>query len=465
MADTKGSGPDMRISPRKRWPLGFLPMEFVDSLKRMQLASPGSILFLLILISPVVVWVLHIPESARDPFVAVAKFNAFMAISALSLNFVLATKWRMFENLFLGLDRMYRAHKALGRCSLFFMILHPLFLGISKYPDTRLILTYIFPIGPLDVTLGVLALYLFLMLLVLTVALNIPYHWWHNSHKVMGVVLVAAGLHAFWAGSDIAKYPILMVWLLVLFAAGVFSWLYMLLLFKYVARRYKVRLKKVDLIGPITEVHFKKPKGFDFLPGQYVFIRFPRFEGYKELFPFSISSDPAQGFVRLSIKRSGDYTSTKVPQLKKGDSAIVMGPYGMFGSEYLKHQRDMVWIAGGIGITPFLSMAKHESLNPTGRKILLVWVVKNKDEAFHHRELLKEAAANRKFHYILWSSQDKGRLSTKDVVDILEHEDHVRDRTVFLCGPPTMMYGISKDMHKMGIPYRRTVFEDFNMLD
>ena len=117
-------------------------------------------------------------------------------------------------------------------------------------------------------------------------------------------------------------------------------------------------------------------------------IRFPRFEGYKELFPFSVSNDPSQARVRISIKKSGDYTGEKVPLLKKGDKAIVMGPYGMFGERYLKHDRDMIWIAGGIGITPFLSMAKHESLNPTERKILLVWVIRNKSEAFHHSELI-----------------------------------------------------------------------------
>jgi len=64
-----------------------------------------------------------------------------------------------------------------------------------------------------------------------------------------------------------------------------------------------------------------------------------------------------------------------------------MGPYGRFGERYLKHDQDMVWIAGGIGITPFLSLAKHESLFPMGRNINLIWAVDNKEDAFHGHEI------------------------------------------------------------------------------
>lgn len=439
---------------------GFFPTEFFDPLKRLQLFSPGALLFLLIILSPVIVWALHFPESAQNPFIAVAKFNAFMALSVLSVNFVLATKMRFLEKIFGGLDLMYRVHKATGRLSLIFMVVHPVMLLVAK---KQFIVEYVIPTGPLDVALGVLSLYIFLLLLAFTVALKMPYHWWHNSHKVLGIVLLLAGLHAFLAGSDLGKYPILRAWLMFLVTWGVVSWLYMLLLFKFVSKHYKVKISKVKHFGDITEISFKKPKGLEYLPGQYLFMRFPRFEGYKELFPFSISSDPAQKQVRISIKKSGDYTTNKVPLLKKGDRAIVMGPYGMFGKRYLRHDRDMVWIAGGIGITPFLSLAKHETINPTGRKILLIWAVKNEKEAFHDHELEAESNKNENFSYILWSSEDKGRISANEIRKIVG--DDLNERVIFLCGPPPMMYSVSKGLHRMGIPYMHTVFEDFNMLD
>ncbi len=454
-----------RIGLQKRWYSRYLPSEFIDPLKRQQLVSLGSLIFLVFLISPIIIWLSYRPQSIENPIIALAKFNAFMAISTLSLNFLLAAKFKLFEKLFQGLDRMYRVHKAMGRCSLVFIILHPLFLIISNVSETDVVLSYVLPLGSIEISAGVISVYIFLVLISLTVALRIPYHWWHNSHKVLGLVLVLAGLHAILAGSDIGKFPVLKYWIIFLCCVGFATWVYMLLLFKVMVKKFEVVLEDVEHLKDITEVYFKKPFGFTFQPGQYILIRFPRFEGYKELFPFSVSNDPSQIHVRISIKKSGDYTGEKVPLLRKGDKAIIMGPYGMFGERYLKHERDMIWIAGGIGITPFLSMAKHESLNPTERKILLFWVINNKSEAFHHGELISEAKRNQNFTYILWPSSVKGRISDQNIASLVENDQELKERLFFLCGPPKMMYAIAKGIHKHGIPYRYIIFEDFNMLD
>jgi len=454
-----------RIGLQENWFSGYFPNEFVDPLKRQQLVSLGSLIFIVLLLSPIIIWLSYRPRSIEDPIIALAKFNAFMAISSLSLNFLVAAKFKFFEKLFFGLDRMYRVHKAIGRCSLMFILLHPLFLIISNLTDPDVVLSYLLPLGPLEISTGVAAVYIFIVLISLTVAFRIPYHWWHNSHKVLGFVLVLAGLHAILAGSDIGRFPVLKYWIIILCFVGFAAWIYMLLLFKFVVKKFEVVLEDVEHLENITEVYFKKPAGFTFQPGQYILIRFPRFEGYKELFPFSVSNDPSQKLVRISIKKSGDYTGEKVPLLRKGDKAIVMGPYGMFGERYLEHDRDMIWIAGGIGITPFLSMAKHESLNPTHRKISLIWVIKNKSGAFHHGELISEAKRNQNFTYLLWPSSVKGRISDRDIVSLIDNDQELKNRLFFLCGPPKMMYAIGKGMHKRGVPYRHIIFEDFNMLD
>jgi predicted ferric reductase len=125
----------------------------------------------------------------------------------------------------------------------------------------------------------------------------------------------------------------------------------------------------------------------------------------------------------------------------------------------------MVWIAGGIGITPFLSLAKHESLFPTGRKIHLIWVINNKNDAFHDRELVKESIKNDQFTYAHWFSQEKGRITAEDIVQIIGGEKEIQNRLVFMCGPPPMMYALSKGFHYHGLSYRQIIFEDFNMLD
>jgi predicted ferric reductase len=296
----------------------------------------------LLLISPIIVWLSYNPDSIKNPIIALAKFNAFMAISTLSINFFLSTRLKLFDKIFKGLDRMYRVHKVVGRISLFFIILHPIFLMISNSQNLDIILTYVLPIGPFEIAIGVTSVYIFLILLSLTVAINLPYHWWHNSHKILGIVLLLAGFHAIFSGSDISSFPALRFLVIYLWSLGLVSWLYMLLFYKLLGPKYKVKIEKVDHFEDVTELIFKKPKGFKYQPGQYIFIRFPRFEGYKELFPFSISSDPIQKNMRISVKRSGDFTSKQIPKLKKGEKAIIMGPYGKFGESYLKHNKDML---------------------------------------------------------------------------------------------------------------------------
>ncbi|MGA1848330.1 MAG: ferric reductase-like transmembrane domain-containing protein [Thermoplasmatota archaeon] len=463
--DAKGRAGGRRSRFVKRPVLGFLPVELFDGLKRWQMATPGTLVFLLLAFSPIIIWLSHYPGSVRNPWIAGAKTCAFLAISTLSLNYVLAARWSVLENLFDGLDRMYRVHKAMGRSSLFFMILHPVFLGISKVPDWDTILTYVLPIGPFKVSSGVIALYIFVILLALTVAVRVSYHLWHVSHKFLGLVLLLALIHAILAGSDMGSYTFLRFWIILLSTAGLISYVYMLLLYKQVGPRYRVKVVKVHHLASMTELHIEKPKGFMFQPGQYVFLRFPRFEGFRELFPFSLSNDPCQEDLRISIRRSGDYTSEKIPLVKKGDEVIMMGPYGKFGARYLKHKRDMVWIAGGIGITPFLSLAKHESLFPSGRRIHLIWVFRDPKDPTHDSELFMEARRNPNFDYIHWISSQKGRIDADSVLEIIGGDGELKRRTIMMCGPPRMIASLSKQFRRKGIPYRRMLFEDFDMLD
>ncbi|HMA83806.1 MAG TPA: ferric reductase-like transmembrane domain-containing protein, partial [Candidatus Thermoplasmatota archaeon] len=163
---------------KRNWFRGFFPSEPLDALKRQQLISPGFFLSIILIFCPIILWLSHDPDSIKNPLIALAKLNAFLAISTLSVNFILAARFKIFERLFHGLDRMYRVHKFVGRSSLFFMLFHPIFLMINRFPDTSRIIPLVLPVGRLEVAAGVIAVYFFLLLLILTVAINIPYHKW-----------------------------------------------------------------------------------------------------------------------------------------------------------------------------------------------------------------------------------------------------------------------------------------------
>ena len=142
-----------------------------------------------------------------------------------------------------------------------------------------------------------------------------------------------------------------------------------------------------------------------------------------------------------------------------------MGPYGKFGENCLKHDKDMLWIAGGIGITPFLSLAKYESKHPSGRNIILIWVTKDKSTAFHDKELYAETKQNENFKYISWFSSKNGRLNISEIEKIINNNMELKNIKILMCGPPTMVYSISRELKKSGVTYNNIIFEDFNMLD
>ena len=73
---------------KKEWLSGFFPIEIFDGIKRQQIFSIGTLIISILLISPIIIWLSHDPDSIRNPIIALAKFNAFMAISTLSINLV-----------------------------------------------------------------------------------------------------------------------------------------------------------------------------------------------------------------------------------------------------------------------------------------------------------------------------------------------------------------------------------------
>ncbi len=124
----------------------------------------------------------------------------------------------------------------------------------------------------------------------------------------------------------------------------------------------------------------------------------------------------------------------------------------------------MIWIAGGIGITPFLSMARNEAENPIGREVDLIWAYRDPEEALYHNELTAEAKKSIELKYHPWVSSERGRLTAEKVEDLIGERQRLLGRVIFLCGPLPMMEDLSRGFIRMGVPVRNIVFEDFKLL-
>ena len=161
--------------------------------------------------------------------------------------------------------------------------------------------------------------------------------------------------------------------------------------------------------------------------------------------------------MRLLVKALGDYTAGLM-DLPAGGSAELEGPYGNFSHLAVANPRQ-VWIAGGIGITPFLSMAR--SLDGSGHEIDLYYCTEGADQAYFLHELFQLADRNPRVRVIPIRKVHLGRLGADDI------EAASRDlpeKDILICGPPVMVRNLTGQLRDRGVPRARIHFEDFSFL-
>ncbi len=170
----------------------------------------------------------------------------------------------------------------------------------------------------------------------------------------------------------------------VIFLIGLGAYLYTEVFSRFLNKSLPCQVSAIRrLNGNTTEVTLT-PKGqkLRHQPGQFLFVRFPRDRALDEAHPFTISSAPGESDIRLSIKASGDFTRSLYQQLSEGAEALVEGAYGLF--QYQNGGPKQIWIAGGIGITPFLSFLRRGAIN---REVDFYYTVRTREEALFLDEI------------------------------------------------------------------------------
>jgi predicted ferric reductase len=208
---------------------------------------------------------------------------------------------------------------------------------------------------------------------------------------------------------------------------------------------------------------------YDYLPGQFHFLTlYHTNETHHEQHPFTISSSPTDRVgISSSIKASGDYTAT-IHKTVVGDCAALLGPFGRFSYALYPSERNLVLIAGGIGITPFMSMVRHMRDTGDGRDVLLLYCNRTeKDIAF--RNELEEIAVRgiprlRMVHVLDHTDSDWTGVRGRITVELIKKECKSLDGRVFyVCGPPNMMMGLVKDLKKAGVKRGNIRYERFSI--
>jgi len=160
--------------------------------------------------------------------------------------------------------------------------------------------------------------------------------------------------------------------------------------------------------------------------------------------------------LQVVIKSLGDYTD-KLKNLQPGLPVAVEGPYGKFCHLNILN-KNQVWIAGGVGVTPFISMAR--SLTDDSYHIDLYYCVNKPEEAILLSEL-KEIELSKKIRVIPWYTCDKGYLEARS---ISEFSPGLENKDILLCGPAPFMFAIRKQLLNLNIKRKNIHFENFKLL-
>lgn len=234
--------------------------------------------------------------------------------------------------------------------------------------------------------------------------------------------------------------------------------------------RYKV-IKNSLLTPTVRSVVLKAENNKAFLlePGQYVAISMNNSGRPTTTRCFSVASTPTDRYsLEICARVKGKYTRA-MSQLAPGDSVTIRGPFGHFVFNEKLHKR-LVLFAGGIGITPFMSMIRYSANLMLSNNIHLIYSCRSEDDIPFLEELLKLEKENPNFHITFAIGTGKiDRLRDQDVILGQMGEAHLpklglkfTEDTYLVCGPSAYSRAMLSILTSRGIPSGRILSEAFS---
>jgi predicted ferric reductase len=430
----------------------------------------GPLWLVTLCVVPLVVWAGSAPLGPRfdGRYVALTSIAVLLALagtSAFALNLVLGARLRPVETLFGGLERMYKAHRLNGQIAFVLLLGHVGFILASRATiSTSTALDLLRPGAGWTVFAGVLAFAGMTIAIVLTLFVRLGHELFVYVQRSFGVVFLGATYHVFTTRGALDGSRSLSLYMVSLATLGIAAYLYRSVLGSLLVRRSKYRVAAVNRLDEFVTEVVMEPREAPLLyaPGQFLFVnfrepfsaQFPPF-ARNQFHPFSITSAPSEQRLRITVKAVGDYTRA-LRTLERGVEAVVEGPYGAFTSRDVPNDRQ-IWIAGGIGVTPFLSMAR--SLNGDAPAVDLYYCVEHEPEAHFVDELRSIARERENFRVVVVPRDRDGFLTAERLT--VETPD-LESADVLICGPPEMIVSLRSQLRAGGVPAERIHAEEFS---
>ena len=219
-----------------------------------------------------------------------------------------------------------------------------------------------------------------------------------------------------------------------------------------------LRFERVD--GPLPP----------FRPGQYVNL-FVELDGVRTSRPYSISSAPGRPHLDLTVRREpGGFVSPYLARkVAPGARLESTGPRGHFVHEPLIHGTDLVFLAGGSGITPFMSVVRDQQARGWPFSVTLLIGSRKPSDVIFGAELKRIARDTDRLSVAVVISDPapnfRGRRGLLDAARIRREVGNPTAKTFYLCGPNAMLDLCRSALAELGVPPQRVLTELFGAPD
>ncbi|MGM5488903.1 MAG: FAD-binding oxidoreductase, partial [Nanobdellota archaeon] len=186
----------------------------------------------------------------------------------------------------------------------------------------------------------------------------------------------------------------------------------------------------------VTRIMLTRHDEFSFVPGQYGLV-FLEDEGK----PFTFTSIPDDAHLELTVKEKGDFTA-KLVRCQPGDILTIRGPLGQ-ALNFTDELSRVIFVAGGSGITPFISFLRHVYQRGLDHQFVLFYANKTREDVIYGTELEAYQSVR-----LIHAFSEQGAYVTKELIQ--SNVDDPARHTWLVCGPPPMTASLRKILSELG---------------
>ena len=371
-------------------------------------------------------------------------------------SFLLAVRIKLLEPLFGGLDRMYQAHRWTGVLSVLTMFLH-----VRLEPEVEGgIRGASRAVAETAEGLAGVAEYSIYALVAVSLLRWLPYRIWRLTHKLLGIPFAFASWHFLTAEKTYANWSPWGWYFGAIMGVGLISYLYRVVVRDMLFRGRAHKVVGTTVRGSTLELELApKRRRLQHEAGQFAVLKIQE-RGLSEPHMFTIASAPDSPNLRFFIRDLGDWTGRLLHRDLIGATVLVEGPYGHL-RPLPAGDRAALWIAGGVGITPFLSAIDGLPAQTPGRgrRPTLIYCVRDQANATA-LERLEVAAANGLIDLHVVASSEGTRFSGALLADLVGVEaaggPTLADTHVVVCGPAGLVRDATVAARRLGARHVHT---------